>query len=643
MRAGAVPGSGQVPDPRRFAYLEACADVSDAALTFAVASAARTGACAWHGCERRRAEAPDRDARPSTSPTAASAARWRCPPGPATRTWPACGSALDTRAPRRARNRPPGGGAAQLTRVNRLFGLDADYSPMPRPHHLVGRAAARGRWPARRSPDHPAGRSPSPTLRPSRTRPRGPRPLVAQDAPVAEARGRHQPRSRPGRRDGRAVAPGHLGVVPIVEDEQRAGLAAREDGDVELVPVRAQPALRPRRAWLPSRAGARRGARRNCSAQSRGPPVGPMKTARSTARPSVSARTAAAAPRECAITAWAVPSLSASARSASAKCRIECAGPRRRRGRGRRRSPRGSRPPAAAARTRPAVRRLPPSRGRGRRPARRPTTSRHAAPADAVTSNGRPAARKVSFRRLPPAARREEQVERPGGGEAGGDAPQHGERRPERPASSCAFPSMRRASRRARVRVRRRRPWTAAGAARGGAASMIPYSSCANCSGSRSGGSGPPPFRSAPRSRSRPASPSANARAARAPGRAGRPARWRRPRTCSRPGRWPSATPASARRAPHPRLAPRGWPAPGGPPISTKRAIAVLEDLELQRLLGLEVGEEAALRQVELVGQPADGEALEAHPAGQRRPPAPGWPGGSARPCGGGGSHGRRK
>jgi hypothetical protein len=48
-----------------------------------------------------------------------------------------------------------------------------------------------------------------------------------------------------------------------------------------------------------------------------------MKTTRSIARPCVSARTTAAAPRECAITACGLPSCPASARSVSAKCTIE--------------------------------------------------------------------------------------------------------------------------------------------------------------------------------------------------------------------------------------------------------------------------------------------------------------------------------
>ena len=106
VRADATPGSGMVPDARRFAYLEACAEVQDAALTFAVGVRGADGRVAWHESNGREA-ASTSHARPITSPTAASAARSRSRRGRVTRTWPASGSgpgrARDAKARRRSR------------------------------------------------------------------------------------------------------------------------------------------------------------------------------------------------------------------------------------------------------------------------------------------------------------------------------------------------------------------------------------------------------------------------------------------------------------------------------------------------------------------------------------------------------------
>ena len=45
----------------------------------------------------------------------------------------------------------------------------------------------------------------------------------------------------------------------------------------------------------------------------------------------------------------------------------------------------------------------------------------------------------------------------------------------------------------------------------------------------------------------------------------------------------------------------------------------VLEDLQLQRLLGLEVRKETALGELEILRQPPDAQTLETDAAGQRR------------------------
>ena len=63
------------------------------------------------------------------------------------------------------------------------------------------------------------------------------------------------------------------------------------------------------------------------------------------------------------------------------------------------------------------------------------------------------------------------------------------------------------------------------------------------------------------------------------------------------------------------RFSPRGAASAGLDHPVHEALDAELEHLQLQRFLGLEVGEEAALRQLELVGEHADGEGAEADPA----------------------------
>jgi len=116
-------GSGRIADPRRYAYLEACAEVQDAALHFAVEVEGPRGS-SWvesdgglprfrvqrGGCFQAAVALPA-----GTRPEAVTALRVRA----------------DTRLPSSARERPlpPGAGAARLTRVNRLFLLDEGFVP----------------------------------------------------------------------------------------------------------------------------------------------------------------------------------------------------------------------------------------------------------------------------------------------------------------------------------------------------------------------------------------------------------------------------------------------------------------------------------------------------------------------------------
>lgn len=132
VREGAAPGSRLVPDPRRFAYLEACADVKDAALTFAVATRGEDGRLSWHesngtmpqyriqrspdhfpnGCFRGAVALPE-----GTRDDAIAGLRFRA----------------FTREPGEGEKPLPRGSAtARLTRVNTLFRLDDDDLPTRR-------------------------------------------------------------------------------------------------------------------------------------------------------------------------------------------------------------------------------------------------------------------------------------------------------------------------------------------------------------------------------------------------------------------------------------------------------------------------------------------------------------------------------
>lgn len=128
VREGAVPGSGAVPDPRRFAYLEACADVKDADLTFAVATRGADGRLTWQ--ESNGDEPRYRIQRsPSEFPNGCFRGAVALPAG--TRDTDIAG--LRFRAYTREREEgekplPPGAATARLTRVNRLFRLSEDHA-----------------------------------------------------------------------------------------------------------------------------------------------------------------------------------------------------------------------------------------------------------------------------------------------------------------------------------------------------------------------------------------------------------------------------------------------------------------------------------------------------------------------------------
>jgi hypothetical protein len=116
----AVPGSGKIPDSRRFAFVEACVDLDNAAVAFSV-RATEGSAVRWFDSDRGRPEF--RIARTGCFRGAV--------PLPATASAP---DAVRFRAyppqPRKDAPAPPPG-AVRVTRVNRLFMLGEDYLPKP--------------------------------------------------------------------------------------------------------------------------------------------------------------------------------------------------------------------------------------------------------------------------------------------------------------------------------------------------------------------------------------------------------------------------------------------------------------------------------------------------------------------------------
>jgi hypothetical protein len=121
----AAPGSKRIPEPRRFAHLEACGNVSDARLAFDAGLPADDGTLAWHASDAGRSDF--RVARSGCFRAAVAL--------------PAGRSVSDVRALRlRAHTRPPrgnepplvpGSGSARVDRVNLFYGLGPDDLPGP--------------------------------------------------------------------------------------------------------------------------------------------------------------------------------------------------------------------------------------------------------------------------------------------------------------------------------------------------------------------------------------------------------------------------------------------------------------------------------------------------------------------------------
>jgi len=127
----ARPGSGKVPDPRRFVYVEACGETAGAALAIDAGFGSGAGALAWAASDGGLPDfrivlehARQRIERPGGCFRAAVAAPAGAGPLQALRIR---AHALPPRSGEPPR--PPGSAYARLTRINRVFLLDDDYVP----------------------------------------------------------------------------------------------------------------------------------------------------------------------------------------------------------------------------------------------------------------------------------------------------------------------------------------------------------------------------------------------------------------------------------------------------------------------------------------------------------------------------------
>ncbi len=125
IEADARPGSGRIPDPRAFIYVEACTELRNATLAFSVRMRDAAGEERWFDSDRGMSEF-----------RIAHAGCFRgAVPGPAGEGTP---SVLRFRAfahPEKGSTEPA---MVTLTRVTRVFSLGPDYGPMPSTFQWTG-------------------------------------------------------------------------------------------------------------------------------------------------------------------------------------------------------------------------------------------------------------------------------------------------------------------------------------------------------------------------------------------------------------------------------------------------------------------------------------------------------------------------
>jgi hypothetical protein len=125
----APAGAGRIPDPRRFVFVEACTELENATVVFAV-RVVESGAPRWYDSDRGL-----REFRVARSGCFRGAV-----PVPATAGVP---DAIRFRAfslpPKEGQT--PGAASVRLTRVNRVFVLGDDYAPRPSTYSWIGSVA----------------------------------------------------------------------------------------------------------------------------------------------------------------------------------------------------------------------------------------------------------------------------------------------------------------------------------------------------------------------------------------------------------------------------------------------------------------------------------------------------------------------
>jgi hypothetical protein len=129
----ARPGSGRIPDPRRYVTLEACGEVEEAALSFSLGAASGDGATRWYESDGGRPEF--RVVRSGCFRSAVA-----LPPDAGRLV--ALRLRASTRPPEEGEAPlPPGRGRATITRVNKLFPLGEDDQPGENVFAWAGEAA----------------------------------------------------------------------------------------------------------------------------------------------------------------------------------------------------------------------------------------------------------------------------------------------------------------------------------------------------------------------------------------------------------------------------------------------------------------------------------------------------------------------
>jgi hypothetical protein len=127
----AAAGSGRIPDPLTFGYLEACAELRDATLAFDV-GVETGGRTSWHATDRG-------DARFRIARSGCVRAAVPLPAGTTPSQIRGLRARAYTRPPRQGEAPlPPGTGRATLTRVNTMFMLNEEFRPVPSGAKWIG-------------------------------------------------------------------------------------------------------------------------------------------------------------------------------------------------------------------------------------------------------------------------------------------------------------------------------------------------------------------------------------------------------------------------------------------------------------------------------------------------------------------------